>query len=131
MTTTTRTGEAPAESGDSGSSGNNSNGNGSGGGRSSNMPIGLGVGLGVGIPLTLGVLGYLAFLFWKTRRDGPKSASTPEQESSVWNDAGSSGAAYAVGAVSNSREKPELAAETPRPRHELEGEESFRGELPP
>lgn len=95
------------------------------------MPIGLGVGLGVGISLTLGVLGYLAFLFWKTRRDGSKSASTPEQESSVWNDAGRPGAAFAVGAVSNSREKPELAAETPRPRHELEGDERFRGELPP
>jgi hypothetical protein len=93
-------------------------GNSGSGGGSSTIPIGLGVGLGVGIPLTLGVVGFLAFLFWKAKRDGPKPASAPEQERGVGN------------AVGSSREKPELSAETPRPRHELEGDGPIQRELP-
>ena len=47
--------------------------NGSSGGGNSTA-LGLGIGLGVGIPLSLGVIGLLAFLIWKTKRQNRISA---------------------------------------------------------
>ncbi|CAM1509927.1 Fc.00g002620.m01.CDS01 [Cosmosporella sp. VM-42] len=59
-----------------GSTSNDGSNSGSDSGQGSNTtPIGIGVGLGVGIPLALGVFGWLAFSFWKTKRQSPKTTA--------------------------------------------------------
>lgn len=68
----TNTEQSPGETGD-GAGGNRDGGSdgGSDSGRKiETTAIGLGIGLGVGIPLTIGVVGYITFLFWRTRRGG-------------------------------------------------------------
>lgn len=114
-TSTRRTGsEVGNDSGDTNTGGN---------GGSNSTPTGLGVGLGVGIPLTLGVLGYLAFLFYKARKGrkhGPGSSSEQVNYAGM-----PQGFATAV-----PREKAELAADAVRPKYELQGDDGPRGELP-
>lgn len=117
MTTSTR------RTGSEAGNGEGDTNTGDNGGGSSTTAISLGVGLGVGIPLTLAVLGYLAFLFYKTKK-GPKHG--PESSSEQVNYAGMpQGFATAV-----PREKAELAADAVSPKYELQGDDGPRGELP-